>query len=255
MPFFHPKTFEQGKLWVSMLPEELTEDDTWQSLKAGADLRVALMVICHWSKPRRYMSQAFWSRIRSFRSFFQQNFGLCNWDSDEIVIRVSPRSAKRNKLLGMVNCFTEFSADRVLEPERRKHEFQTAWAASYLRRKSEGSEGPVAKRTANAYQLFQKQRRPAEKTMVFCWVCHLLRICRCSQHMLVFGENHQANAGHWATKLEVWRHHEGAFHMRKQDCFRRSRSSFPTENPRGHIKSLFAKQQPLTFWWKWLEWA
>ena len=58
--------------------KELTEDDTWQSLKA---------------------------------------------DSDEIVIRVSPRSAKRNK------------------------------------RKSEGSEGPVAKRTANAYQLFQKQRR------------------------------------------------------------------------------------------------
>ena len=118
------------------------------------------------------------------------------------MIRVSPRSAKRNKLLGMVNCFKRFSADRVVEPEGRKHEFQTAWAASCLRRKSEGSEGPVAKRTANAYQLFQKQRRPAEKTMVFCWACHfskahvMWRICRCSQHMLVFGENHQANAGH-----------------------------------------------------------
>lgn len=176
------------------------------------------------------------------------------------MIRVSPRSAKRNKLLGMVNCFIGFSGDQKLEPERRKHEFQTARAAACLRRKSEGSEGPVAKRTASAYQLFQKQRRPAEKTMVFCWACHflkaqvMLRICRCSQHMLVFGElfvgiTRQTLATE-QPNLKFGDTVKVHFICKSRICFCRSHSSFPTENPHGHIKSLFAKQQPVTFWWK-----
>ncbi len=77
-----------------------------------------------------------------------------------------------------------------LEPERRNHEFQTAWVFSCLRRKSEGSEAPAAKRTANAYQLFQKQRRPAEKTRGLSLLKSadiMLPICQCFQHMLVFG--------------------------------------------------------------------